>query len=92
MGITKKSREKRLDKRIPYTGHILISTKNGFFQGELENYSTSGLFIKTDEDLTLGELITVAPPYMEDKQIKLQAKILWRNSEGYGVEFVKKRS
>ena len=92
MGSTKESREKRSYKRVNYTGHILISTKNGFFQGELKNYSTSGLFIKTDEDLTLGDLITVAPPYMEDDQIKMQAKVLWRNSEGYGVEFVEKHS
>ena len=56
------------------------------------NYSTHGLFIKTDEDLTLGEFITVALPYVEDKQIKFQGQILWRNSEGYGVELVRKRS
>jgi len=92
MGITKKDRENRIDKRIPYSGHIFFSTKSGLFEGELENYSTYGLFIKTQEDITLGEFITVALPYLEDKLIKFQGQILWRNSEGYGVELVRKRS
>ena len=39
MGITKKGRENRIDKRIPYTGHIFFSTKRGLFEGELENYA-----------------------------------------------------
>ena len=55
------------------------------------NYSTHGLFIKTDEDLTLGEFITVALPYVEDKLMKFQGQILWRNNEGYGVELVRIR-
>ena len=92
MDITKKSREKRLDKRILYSGHIFFSTKSGLFEGELKNYSTNGLFIKTHEDLTLGEFITVAPPYVEDKQIKFQGQLIWRNKEGYGVELIRKRN
>ena len=91
MGVTKKGRENRIDKRIPYSGHILCSTKSGFFEGELINYSRYGLFIKTHEDLTLGEFITVALPYVEDEQIKFQGQILWRNSEGYGVELERER-
>ena len=92
MVITKKLRKNRIDKkRIPYSGHILCSTKSGLFEGELKNHSKYGLFIKTDEDLTLGEMITVALPYVEDEQIKLQGQIRWRNSEGYGVELIKKR-
>ena len=86
------SRERRIDKRISYSGHIFYTTKSGFFEGELTNYSKHGLFIKTQEDLTLGEIITVAPPYVEDKQIKFQAQILWRNDEGYGLELLKKRT
>ena len=92
MGATKKLRENRIDKRIPYSGHIFFSTESGFFEGELKNYSTHGLFIKTHQNLSLGEFITVALPYVEDEQIKFQGQILWRNSEGYGIELVKKRS
>lgn len=92
MRITKKYLEKRIHKRILYSGHIFFSARNGFFEGELDNYSTYGLFIKTHEVLKLGEFITVALPYVESKQIKLRGQILWRNSEGYGIEFVRERS
>ena len=92
MGVTKKDSENRIEKRIPFSGYIFFSTKRGFFEGELKNYSTHGLFIKTHEDLNLGEFITVALPYVEEKQLKFQGQIRWRNSEGYGIELIKKRS
>ena len=92
MDNTNEGLKKRIEERIPYSGHIFFSGKSGFFEGELKNYSKSGLFIETQANLTSGELITVALPYVEDKQIKFQGQIVWRNSEGYGVELVKKRS
>jgi Tfp pilus assembly protein PilZ len=92
MDITIEGLKKRIDKRIPYSGHIFFSGKRGFFEGELKNYSKNGLFIKTQEVLSVGEFITVALPYVEDKQLKFQGQILWRNREGYGVELVRKRS
>ena len=92
MGIPKKVADKRSATRIPYSGHLIFTTKNGLCEGELKNYSKNGLFIKTQEVLTLGDFINVALPYVEDEQIKFQAQILWRNSEGYGVELVRKRS
>ena len=92
MDITNEGLENRIDKRLPYSGHIFFSSKSGFFEGEIKNYSNNGLFIKTYEDLTLGEFITVALPYVEGKQIKFQGQLLWRNSEGYGIKIVKKRS
>jgi hypothetical protein len=91
MGIPKKVVDKRSATRIPYSGHIIFTTKSGLCEGELKNYSKHGLFIKTQEVLTLGDFITVALPYA-DEQIKFQAQILWRNSEGYGVELVRKRN
>ena len=91
MGTPKKVDDKRTATRIPYSGHVFFITKSGLSEGELKNYSKNGLFIKTQEDLTLGDVITVALPYVEDKQIKFQAQILWRNTEGYGVELVRKR-
>ena len=92
MGITKKVNERRSDSREHYSGYIFFSTKDDFFEAELRNYSTHGLFIKTDENLTLGEFITVALPYVEDKLIKFQGQILWRNNEGYGIELIRNRN
>ena len=92
MAITKKDRDKRIDPRILYTGHIFFATKIDIFEGELTNYSKHGLFIKTRENLNLGDIITVALPYVKNKQIKFQAQLLWRNNQGYGLELLRKRN
>ena len=90
------SRQKKIDRRTdlrnPYTGHIFFATKRQLFEGELKNFSRHGLFIKTFEILALGEFITIALPYKDARQDKLQGQILWRNHEGYGVELVRKRN
>ena len=85
MSIDKKIVGKRNVLRILYSGHIFFTTKDGFYEGELKNYSKNGLFIKTPENLTLGEFITVALPYVKDKQIKFKAQILWKNTKGEGT-------
>jgi hypothetical protein len=84
--------ERRIDARYAYSGDIFFATKDRFFEGELINYSEQGLFIKTCESLTLGAFITVALPSVCGQRSKVQAQILWRNHEGYGVELVKERN
>ena len=88
---TNKKVDKRTDPRTHYSGHIFFTTKSGFFEGELTNYSRYGIFIETKADLTLGEIITVALPYVDNKQIKFQAQILRRNNKGYGLELLRER-
>jgi Tfp pilus assembly protein PilZ len=84
--------EKRTDSRNPYSGHIFFATKSGLLEGVLKNFSKHGLFILTHEMLSLGEFITVALPYVNDKQRKYQGQVIWRNHEGYGIELVRKRN
>ena len=91
-GKTRKGINRRTEPRIPYSGFVFFSTKRGFFEGELTNYSKHGLFIKTQADLTVGEVITVALPYVEHEEMKFQAQILRRNNEGYGLELFRKRN
>ena len=92
MNISKKDIERRIDSRNPYSGFVFFATNSHFFEGELLNFSRHGLFIKTYEVLGLGEFITVALPYVKEKQRKVRGQILWRNHEGYGIELVKRRN
>ena len=84
--------ENRIKGRKPYSGHIFFATKNGFHEGRLENFSPSGLFIKTDASLSIGEIITIALPYLDTKQAKFQGQVLWGNHEGVGIELFRKRN
>ena len=92
VAIGKQSLENRIKERKPYSGHIFFATKNGFHEGRLENFSPSGLFIKTNTPLSIGEIITIALPYLKSKQAKYQGQVLWGNHEGFGIELFKKRN
>jgi Tfp pilus assembly protein PilZ len=83
--------ENRTKGRKPYSGPIFFATKNGFHEGRLENFSPSGLFIKTNAALSIGEIVTIALPYLNAKQAKYQGQVLWNNREGVGIELFKKR-
>ena len=79
------SSEKRDDQRIGYSGHIFFTTKDGFYEGELQNYSTHGLFIKTFNIPPVGSVITIALPYLEGL-VKRQGHVVRANKIGFGVE------
>jgi hypothetical protein len=84
--------EKRSNVRKPYSGHIFFSTKNGFYEGRLKNYSDSGLFIETEASLSVGDIITIALPYVEDNHAKYTGEILRCDKKGFGIELFKERS
>jgi hypothetical protein len=88
----KESIEKRLEPRKPYSGQIFFSAQNGLHEGTLKNYSQHGLFIETDASLPVGEMITVALPYLEATADKCKGQIMWCNTDGFGVELFRKRN
>ena len=78
--------EKRDDCRIEYSGHIFFSTKDGFYEGDLANYSENGLFIKTSKILPVGSIITIALPYLNG-HVKRQGQVVRVGRNGFGIEF-----
>jgi hypothetical protein len=89
---TKESIENRTEPRTPYSGPIFFSTKNGFYEGELKNYSQHGLFIETGISLPVGEMITAALPYLDVTADKCKGQIMWCNKDGFGVELFRRRN
>jgi hypothetical protein len=83
--------DKRINERSPYSGHIFFASKDGFNEGRLKDYSKSGLFIITKARLSVGEIITVAIPYVNDKQIKCKGQIMRKDRDGYGIDLFKNR-
>jgi hypothetical protein len=88
----KESMERRNEPRKSYSGNIFFTTNSGFYEGSLKDYSRHGLFIATSISLPIGELITVALPYLEKKADKCIGQIMWRNISGFGVELFRKRN
>jgi len=84
--------DKRTKPRKPYSGHILFTSKNGFYEGKLKNFSHHGLFIEIKACLSVGEIITIALPHLNGKNIKCKGQVMWRNGFGCGIELFRKRS
>jgi hypothetical protein len=88
----KENIEKRTEPRESYSGYTFFSVKNGVHEGSIKNFSKHGLFIATSISLPIGELITVALPYLDAKADKCKGQIIWCNKEGFGVELFRKRN
>jgi Tfp pilus assembly protein PilZ len=86
-----KNIELRIEKRHSCSESIFFATQNRLYEGQLKNYSRDGLFIKTKEVLSVGEIITVVDPHPEGENKKRKGQILWRNNEGFGVELYRNR-
>jgi Tfp pilus assembly protein PilZ len=84
--------DKRLKPRKPYSGPVFFTTKRGFYEGRLKNYSRHGLFIESKASLSLGEVITIALPYMEHERVKCKGQVMWCKNDGCGIELFKKRN
>ena len=84
--------EHRVENRQDSSEGIFFATRSSLYEGELKDYSRKGLFIKTDEFLPLGTIITVEDPNPEGADEKRKGQILWRNIEGFGVELYRSRN
>ena len=84
--------DKRIKPRKLYSGDIFFTADYGFYEGRLKNFSRYGLFIETTACLSVGEIITIALPHLNGKNIKCKGQIIWRNREGCGIELFRKRS
>ncbi len=51
--------EKRFFLRLSINDEAKITSKDGVFAGTLENISLGGLFIRTDQNMELGEIIDI---------------------------------
>jgi hypothetical protein len=83
--------ELRREKRHACSEKIFFATRNRLYEGQLKNYSRTGLFIKTKEVLAIGEIITVVDPHPAGENQKRKGQILWRNDEGFGIELYRHR-
>ena len=88
----KSNMDQRINQRRPYSGEIFFVGKNGFDEGWLKDYSKSGLFIITKAHLALGEIITIALPFLNGKKVKCKGQILRCTKEGFGIELFGNRS
>jgi hypothetical protein len=74
--------DRRCEPRRNYSGFIFFAAHNRVSEGILQNFSRSGLFILSEIRVEIGDCITIALPYTDDKR---SGRIVWRNPDGFGV-------
>ncbi|UCD78752.1 MAG: PilZ domain-containing protein [Desulfobacterales bacterium] len=78
---------KRIEPRFPYSGFVFFIYKKSLNEARLENWSRSGLCMKTKRYFRQGEMITLSLPPSKYRDHKRQARIVWKNAESCGVQF-----
>ena len=89
---TKSKRDMRINQRKAYSGHIFFVAKNGFNEGRLRDFSRSGLFINSKARLSVGDVITMALPFLKGNKVKCKGQVMRRTKEGFGIEIFRNRS
>jgi len=89
---TKSKRDMRINQRKAYSGHIFFVAKNGFNEGRLKDISRSGLFINSKARLSVGDIITMALPFLKGNKVKCKGQVMRRTKEGVGIELFRNRS
>ena len=89
---TKNKRDMRINQRKAYSGHIFFVAKNGFNEGRLKDFSRSGLFINSKARLSVGDIITMALPFLKGNKVKCKGQVMRCTKEGVGIELFRNRS
>ncbi len=79
-------KELRKEPRKFFSGTILYATEEQLYEGEVKNYSSSGIFVKTGGRFFVGQELNLALPYSREKDSKRAGKVIWQNTEGIGVK------
>ena len=82
--------ERREDIRIPYSESIYFAIKKQIYEGKLINLSSSGLYIKTNEFFSEGEMIIVAIPCPDTQNARYKGQIIWFDQKGLGIKLKSK--
>ena len=88
--IKKEVIDSRKHPRKPYSRTVLYAANDQIFRGSSQNISYSGIFIKTENQLEVGQTLILSLPTKTKSKLKIKAEVIWSNHEGCGVKFRKK--
>lgn len=87
---TPRSSGERESRRQPYVNEVEFQAKGKTCTGISKNISTDGIFIKTDEPLSVGQTILLNIPFTNKNQIiRVPAHVVRTTHEGAGVAFLR---
>ncbi len=93
--------DRREHKRLDCERTTFFATKEKLFEGFVKNISLGGVFVQSSGGFFPGDVLTLAVPCASnedgfklkephnDQDIKMKGRVIWRNQEGFGMEFIK---
>lgn len=84
--------ERRKLSRVVFEIEALVRYKNTYIKTEVKNLSLSGMFVKTDEDFPVGEVVELEISLTGDSSsllISLEGVVVRTNGEGFGLQYKK---
>jgi hypothetical protein len=87
--ISSHAKERRIFNRKAHSGSIFFAAKKRLFEGELLNYSQSGIGIRLLERFVVGETLIVALPFDDATPAKCSARVVWCNGRVLGAKLVR---
>jgi Tfp pilus assembly protein PilZ len=58
-------------------------------KGTSKNISFSGILIKTENKLSVGQTIILSLPSKTKNSLQIKGEVVWSGAEGFGVKFLR---
>ncbi|HUT44197.1 MAG TPA: PilZ domain-containing protein [Desulfobacterales bacterium] len=81
-------KELRKEPRKHFMGSIFYATEDQLHEGEVKNYSGSGIFVITSSKFFVGQTLNLALPYSKEENSKRLGQVIWQDTEGIGVALI----
>lgn len=81
---------RRRYERKRYSNDVIFSRKGRAYAGALKDISMGGAFVMTlsVKQVDRGDVVVISIPFTDGrKSIKRKGRVLWRNDEGFALEF-----
>jgi Tfp pilus assembly protein PilZ len=87
---TQISEDLRRYPRKHLSNSVFFTSQNGYFEGLIDNISKNGIFIETQGDFSVGQMVRLVIPGTKiDNGTMLKGEIRHRNKKGIGIQFKK---
>jgi len=82
------SEDLRRHSRRSYRKTVLFTSQNQYYEGLTNNISNGGVFIETNDELSVGQIIKLVIPGTKiDKGVMLKGEVIHVKPKGVGVKF-----
>ena len=86
----KDNKELRKHQRKAYSKPVSFATQDRIFEGLTKNVSPSGVYLEAKENFEVGQIITLALPFKNEKEFKIKGEVVWSDGRGFGIRFLGK--